>query len=63
MNTVTGQVYADLATARADATNPSDVVMVHGDPVAVARLSRAVVAQRRSANKRARASRKRNRRP
>lgn len=67
MNSVTGEVFPTRGLALTDAItrglSEDTVIEVHGSPAAVARVSAAVRAQRRAANKRARAARKRNRRP
>lgn len=67
MNTNTGSIYrGNWDSIRLQAVeageDPSDLVEIHGTEEQVQQISRAVKAQRRAANKRARASRKRNRR-
>jgi hypothetical protein len=69
MNTNTGQLYPDMASALADLKpheKPEDIVEVRGDRETVEALSRTVqqmraVEKRRAANKAARKSRQQNR--
>jgi hypothetical protein len=69
MNTNSGQLYPDMASALADLKpheKPEDIVEVHGTQEAAERLSRAVqqvnaIEKRRAANKVARKSRQQNR--
>jgi len=61
MNVTTGELYPSLAAAISDAHESDEVVEISGSVDAVANVSNAVKAQRRAANKRARQTRKRNR--
>lgn len=67
MNSVTGEVFPTRELAITDAIarglGADTVVELRGSQGAVQRVSSAVVAQRRAANKRARKARKANRRP
>lgn len=61
MNVHTGQVYETYSTAIDAGENPDDIVEINGTQEQVAIISEAIRAKRRAKNKRARASRKRNR--
>lgn len=62
MNVNTGQTYDSMQTALDAGEPPDELVEIRGTEEQVSEISAAIKAKRRAANKRARASRKRNRR-